>query len=232
MRMEAFMLSCPEREAVRRQTLEHLRQTDWAEEATVIVEDSDLPRRQERQERGALRLLQAALAQSGWDYALCLEDDLRFNRHLRHNLESWQPLRAGRVALASLYNPNIRRLRTLPEERCFIADTEAVYGAQAFLLGRDCAAYIVTHYLEVPGMSDIKFSRLAGRLQAIYYHCPSLVQHAPVPSVWGGAYHCAADFDADFRAGDDGAARTITASTVAAARRAPESRIPRAPAAG
>src|SRR5262245_58429834 len=160
MEIQAFMMSCPERQALREQTLEDLRRTDWDGEVTVVVDGTDCPRRQDRIGRTALQLLTEALARGGWDHLLFLEDDLKFNRHLRHNLGRWQPLRDGRVGLASLYNPVVRPLRQFPDRHCFIACPEAVYGAQAFLIERGCAEYLAAHYGEVPGMHDIQFSRL------------------------------------------------------------------------
>jgi hypothetical protein len=202
MKIQAFMLSCPQRQALREETLADLRATDWGGEVVVVVDDTDHPRRQDRQERTSLRLLREALARPGWDHLLFLEDDLKFNRHLRHNLERWAPLTEGRVGLASLYNPGVRRLEELPCGHGFVADPDLTYGSQALLLARPCAAYVAEHYAEVPGMQDIKFTRLAARLGPLYYHTPSLVQHVGVRSAWGGSFHQAADFDAAFRAGE------------------------------
>jgi hypothetical protein len=200
MKIQAFMLSCPEREGVRAATLADLGRTDWDGEVVVVVDATDCARRQERQERTALRLLAEALGRPGWDYLLFLEDDLAFNRHLRHNLERWRPLADG-APLASLYNPGVWPREQFPARRCFVAEPETVYGSQALLIERGCAAYIADHFGEVPGMQDIKFSRLAARRGPLYYHAPSLVQHVGARSVWGGPFHQAADFDASFRAG-------------------------------
>jgi hypothetical protein len=137
------------------------------------------------------------------EFILFLEDDLLFNRHLRHNLQHWPPLlRAARDGhfFASLYNPTIRRLSSDPSASFFEADSNAVYGSQAFLLSLATARYMAEHWADVIGMQDIKMSRLAARVARIYYHTPSLVQHVGVKSAWGGGFHWANDFNADWKA--------------------------------
>jgi hypothetical protein len=195
MKMKAFMLSCPEREAMRARTLRNLAETDWDELCEVVVDSTTFGRRQKRQEDSARALLVKAIASEA-DYILFLEDDLLFNKRLKYNLRNWTPLREAKVTLASLYNPNIRQIEG--GRHYFIAEPEAIYGSQAFLIARECARYIVDHYEEVPGMGDIKFSRLAARIGSIYYHVPSLVEHVGLSSVLGGTYHRSLDFDADF----------------------------------
>ena len=56
----------------------------------VILDEVASERPQERQERTARRLLERAAA-DGTGYVLFLEDDLDFNRHLRHNLDHCGP---------------------------------------------------------------------------------------------------------------------------------------------
>ena len=193
------MMSCPERAALRQATRQNLGQTDWQEDVTVVVDRCDCARGQDRMERTARRLLEVALGSADWDYILFLEDDLKFNRHLRHNLLEWKPLCDRKVTLASLYNPAVRQRQERPLLNYSVACTEAVYGSQAFLIERTCTEYCALHYDEVQGLQDIKLSRLAARLGPIYYHMPSLVQHVGHQSAWGGVVHQAADFDEDFR---------------------------------
>jgi hypothetical protein len=160
------------------------------------MDSTTFERRQERQEHTALAALQSVLR---WrilpDFVLFLEDDLVFNRNMVRNLENWAPLRSRNVTLASLYNPTVIQQMTCKEEHWFIARPEDVYGSQAFVLSPELVFYCVAHWWDVPGMQDIKISRLAGRLgRPIFYHTPSLVQHRSVPSVWGGHIHYAKDF--------------------------------------
>jgi hypothetical protein len=191
------MISCPEREKLRQQTLENLAATDWGSEAVLVQIDSGtLENRQRRQEHTAWLALARCL-QTDAEYVLFLEDDLEFNRHIRHNLQRWAPLKNHQVTLAGLYNPNLPLLACDVKLHLCVVAPHNVYGSQAFLVSRATAEYFVRHWNEIAGMQDIKMSRLAGRLnRTLLYHAPSLVQHAGVQSVWGGGFHRADDFDA------------------------------------
>ena len=196
----------------------------------IQKDETTFERKQERQEHNSLAALKKALDHPNPpDVILFCEDDILFNAHLRHNLEHWMPLTgcvtaitpccerdrdadgncdrhpAGRFELrpffGSLYDPTIRELKMVPEEHYFIADPEAVYGSQCFVMTRPMAEYFVEHWWEVPGMQDIKMSRLAARLAPVHYHLPSLVQHVGFTSVWGGHFHDTKMFDANFKAG-------------------------------
>jgi len=198
---KAYVLSCPAREELRRQTVMNLEHTDWQGEPEIIIDQTTCERREERQERSALRLLETAIA-DGPSFILFLEDDLDFNRHLRNNLDHWYPLRHMRGSghfFASLYNPNVRPLVRSAQHSFMVADPNTVYGSQAFLLSSTTARHIVEHWGDVIGMQDIKMSRLAARVCPLYYHIPSLVQHIGIQSAWGGRFHSASDFDADWR---------------------------------
>ena len=198
----ACMLSCPEREETRNQTLANLRSVGWAEDVILEIDGTTFARRQERQEHSAYELLRRGEG-GGADFILFLEDDLDFNVHLVHNLERWRPmnqLTPGAHFFGSLYNPTVYARSVHRDDAYFIAAPEAVYGSQAVILARPTARYIVEHWSEVPGMQDIKMSRLAARLCPLYYHVPSLVQHVGETSVWGGPYHWTNDFSPDWRA--------------------------------
>jgi hypothetical protein len=197
----AYMLSCPDREQVRAQTLHSLSETDWHEEPVVVIDETGFERRQERQEQSSLRLLRRAVSDAA-AFVLFLEDDLAFNRHLRHNLERWHPLAgvgAGDAFFGSLYDPSVAASWYDRNNAYFAASPEAVYGSQAFLLSLSTVRYVVRHWQEVPGMQDIKMSRLAARTCPVYYHVPSLVQHVGRESAWDGTFHCSRSFDADWR---------------------------------
>lgn len=202
-RIAAYMLSCPAREAVRAATLRRLAATDWGTEAVVVLDDGRAQRPQERQVQTSRRLLERVLA-DGCDLTLFLEDDLAFNRHLRHNLLSWQPLRAlserGGHLMASLYDPGVAARAWDHDHAYSIAEPDLVYGSQAFLLARNNVIHVLAGWERVPGMQDIKISRLAAEVAAIHYHRPSLVQHLPGASTWGGLEHAARDFSTSWRA--------------------------------
>ncbi len=202
MEIRAYIMTCNERTAIRQQTIANLAQTDWNELPEIICDCEESPDARSRQVITAEKLLKRAL-RDGVDYFLFLEDDLDFNSHLRHNLLHWEPLRTRKVTLASLYNPSVAELWSNGGRHFMIANPAAIYGSQAFVLRRDTARRILDEWPTVPGMQDIKISRLAHRCtggKPIYYHRPSLVQHVGTRSVWGGYYHWANDYDANFKA--------------------------------
>lgn len=203
----AFLLSCSDREDTRAKTLERLTRTDWGSSPRIVMDASTSGRREERQEQAAASLLSHALDEQV-ELILFLEDDLAFNRHLRHNLTHWAPLqrwRPGDHFFGSLYNPTIRELSRYENEAFFVADPEAVYGSQAFVLSAATARHLLDRWGDVPGMQDIKMSRLAAQVTPIHYHLPSLVQHVGI-SVWGGIAHTAPDFNLEWKAPDAAAA--------------------------
>ena len=202
MRITAYMLSCRERALVRRETIERLRATDWGELPHVVLDPAPCERPQERQSRNARSLVARAIA-DGSDFVLFLEDDLAFNRYLRRNLELWEPLvgtRPGAHFFGSLYNPGVRELKREAGQAFFVADPDAVYGSQAFVVSLATARHLERCWDDVIGMQDIKMSRLASQVGSIYYHVPSLVQHVAVGSVWGGGYHSACDYEEEWTA--------------------------------
>ena len=202
MHVTAYMLSCHERALVRRETIERLGATDWGEPPHVVLDPAPCERPQERQVRNARSLIARAIV-DGSDFVLFLEDDLAFNKYLRRNLAHWQPLlgtRSGAHFFGSLYNPGVRELTREPGAAFFCADPEAVYGSQAFVMSLATASHIERCWDDVAGMQDIKMSRLAASVGSIYYHVPSLVQHLPVRSVWGGGYHGARDYQEEWTA--------------------------------
>jgi hypothetical protein len=204
MNISAYILSCPDRVQMREQTLLNLAATDWHGEAWVEIDDTSCERRQERQEITARKTLEKAVA-DGPDFILFLEDDLQFNRYLRHNLLHWAPLLEAKSEanfFASLYNPMVLPMEVHYDRAFFRAHPDSVYGSQAFLLSLHTAHYIAQHWPEIPGMQDIKMSRLASRLCPIFYHTPSMVQHVGVASAWGGHYHTARDFAIDWKTGE------------------------------
>lgn len=201
MHARAFMLSCRARDAMRAATVERLLGTDWGEPPEVVIDGETAERAQDRQERTARRVVERLAGQD--DVGLFLEDDLAFNRHLRHNLEQWPVLAGldgGSHFFGSLYNPTVHERRRDPERDCFEAEPAAVYGSQAFVVAPATARFLLDRWDEVEGMQDIKMSRLAAQVCPVLYHVPSLVQHVGAESAWGGAYHTAPDFDADWRA--------------------------------
>jgi ADP-heptose:LPS heptosyltransferase len=199
--IEAVMISCRERDTVRRRTLENLAKTDWGDMPLHIHFDNpDVGTPIQRQVQSAYMALKKSLGYRA-DYILFLEDDLDFNRHIRHNLCRWDPVRRRAVVLASLYNPSLRERACDLGSNARIIDPTSAFGSQALLLSKEAVEYVVRRWNDVSGAQDIKISRLAGRLgNPIFYHAPSLVQHAGSRSTWGGGFHRAFDFDPVWKA--------------------------------
>jgi len=184
------------RNELRQQTLGNLGSTDW-DNVPLHVQVEDEGWNENR--LGAYLSLKKGLDCDA-DYILFLEDDLDFNRHIRHNLFNWGLVKTRAITLASLYNPRVREVGCDLRNNARIVDPYSVFGSQAFLLSKDTAAYVVRHWNKVNGGQDIRISRLAARLgDPIFYHAPSLVQHIGRRSVWGGWFHQAADFDPDWK---------------------------------
>jgi hypothetical protein len=201
MKLEAIMISCPERASVRQQTLANLAATDWREAATVIVDDGSGPDRIQRIDATWRRAL-AAAAVSTADLILLMEDDLDFNRRLRANLADWPRLErveGKHPFFASLYDPGFYAVHDRPKDRYAVVDPHGCWGAQALLVSRVLAGYFIAHWDEEWGEPDMRMPRLASRFVPIYYHRPSLVDHIGRVSTWGGQPHQAIDFDPRWR---------------------------------
>jgi predicted O-methyltransferase YrrM len=198
MRAKVIMITCPQRASMLEGTLARLANTDWAESPRIQMDPALAGDCCSRQTENFRLALEWFASQSDADFALVLEDDLDFNRHLRWNLERWSPVVEERLDFGSLYNPNVRN--QLQGEDCFIADPSACYGSQAYLLSRAAVALILRDWLTVAGMQDIKTTRILARASIpLFYHQPSLVQHVGVQSVWGGGYHSTPDFSPDWK---------------------------------
>jgi hypothetical protein len=202
----AVMVSCSERADVRERTLASWNQTDWAQgqgaALTLQMDEGAAPDRLGRIRATWFKVLER-LAGGSDDLCLIVEDDVQFNRNLRHNLEAWFPLRdrdGNTPFFASLYNPGQPAFWRNEAAAYFIAHAKAVWGAQAVLLSRMTAQFCLQHWGEEEGAADVRIPRLAARLAPVYYHSPSLVQHVGDASTWGGFFHQAPDFDADWRA--------------------------------
>jgi hypothetical protein len=195
------MISCAQRDKLRQRTLENLAGTDWADVVVnVQVDEGTCDNRRRRQTLCAYRALEESL-RSDFDYVLFLEDDLEFNRHIRHNLENWEPLKTRAAIIASVYNPSIKEFRCDVWSNARLIDPACIFGSQALLISKAAVKYVISHWQSVRGMQDIKISRLAGKLGGpAFYHAPSLVQHIGKRSTWGGGFHRARDFDASWRA--------------------------------
>lgn len=197
----AVMISPPQRDQLRRKTLENLARTDWGNLPIQVFREPAPPTDLRRSINEKTRKALAYGLKTRSDYILYIEDDIIFNRHIKHNLHSWAPLRNGEVTMASLYNPDMVIQSVDGHSNYHAVHGDDFFGAQAVLLSRAAARLILDHWDEEPGFCDVKFSRLAQRLRRpILVHMPSLVQHVGRHSVWGGPFHQACDFDPSWRA--------------------------------
>ncbi|MGO8698727.1 MAG: glycosyltransferase family 9 protein [Limisphaerales bacterium] len=200
-KIQAMMITCRERDDLRRRTLENLARTDWGDLPLHIHFDSPADGNgEQRQAQSSYLALRKSLDCQA-DYILFLEDDLDFNRHIRHNLCHWDPIRRGAVTLAGLYNPRLCVRACDLKSNARIIDPNFAFGSQALLLSKETAAYVVRRWNDILGLQDTKIYRLAGCLRKpVFYHAPSLVQHIGARSTWGGGFHQAFDFDPVWKA--------------------------------
>jgi hypothetical protein len=193
MKFQTIIVTCRERAQVLDQTLTHLAATDWPTQPHIQMDRMDSGDCRLRQTENVRLGLEWFSTQTDADFLLLLEDDLDFNAHLWWNLERWSPLVDGRLHFGSLYNPNIRSNQG---DDYFIANADACYGSQAYVLSRAAVRVLLRDWLNVIGMQDIKVTRILGAAgYPLFYHRPSLVQHVGRQSVWGGGYHSAPDFN-------------------------------------
>jgi hypothetical protein len=201
--LNAYMASCRARDELRAQTIANLRATDWKGNLVVEFEDPVVEVPLHRHTILVRRILHKS-RRNGDEIFLLLEDDLDFNLHLVHNLAAWNPLKkftSGQHFFASLCNLGVPAQRTFRELAYSEARPEAAFGSQALLLSRFTVNYLLTCWGVEPGPhADVKMLRLAGRVGPIYYSIPSLVQHVGRPSLWGGPFYDAADFDKNWKA--------------------------------
>jgi hypothetical protein len=197
----AWMITCPERDETRQETLASLSASDWPDLPLQVLADPEKTRdRIERISRQILHALQQFLDHSA-RYLLLLEDDLIFNSHLRHNVERWRPYRDHEITLAGLYNPGLKEIAFDVAGNAVAVDPKSMFGRQALLLSRAFVKHAVSAWSTHNTAADRRLAFLAAQLgRPLYYHAPSLVQHRQVPSTWGGTANQARDFDPDWRA--------------------------------
>jgi hypothetical protein len=191
-----YIITCRERDRLRAQTLRSLAASDWKDRPVRI--QMDRARFADRRDRicdTAWLALNRSL-RTNLDYVLLLEDDLVFNRFLRHNLLHWRPLREGMITVAGLYNQDLKVVAYDVRANFVLVDPQSVFGSQAFLIARESVEYLVAHWHESREPLDFRLSDLAaGQRPYIIYHTPSLVQHVGKKSVWGGRFCEAIDYD-------------------------------------
>jgi hypothetical protein len=100
---------------------------------------------------------------------------------------------------ASLYNPG-HPLITRRETECYaVADPRWLWGSQALLVSTRTLRYIDRNWDNASGNPDQRMPLLVRAITPIYYHVPSLVDHVPARTTWGGIRHKAIDFDPEWQ---------------------------------
>ena len=202
MRFRTLVMSCAERPSTLTSTLSRLLACGWPAVDHVVLDDGIGARPIDRIHRTWRRLVQHA-SRADAPFVLLLEDDLVFGRWFSENLGSWSVLdrvARGGAFYGSLYNAGRPFLTRKPLERYLVADSRFVWGSQALVMTPGTARYLDANWDTAPGNPDQRMPLIASRVTPIYYHLPSLVDHAPVPTTWGGIDHRALDFDSEYRA--------------------------------
>jgi hypothetical protein len=200
----AHVLTSPERRNAIVQTVANIAASDWNEAPRVHVELSEKAPSRVRIAAAYGQMLLLAAGEAT-DYTLLLEDDITVNRHLRHNLCSWEPLVHGQLALGSLCSPEVAHLPGYHpeggEEYSFVAEIRTVLGAQALILSRGFLHYAAAHWEDGGAGQNRRLVRLAKGFGSMHYHVPSLVRHVGPDLIPRAQEHDAHDFDREWRAG-------------------------------
>lgn len=202
--IHSVMISCDSREKIRQDTLTDLSSTDWSWPITIVLDKEyfhphiyDSIPKTERQTVASFNAIKIAISHNP-QWIVFMEDDLIFNKHIAHNIMSWDPIQNNILNFGSLYTPNNNRCSQEEGKFWYKADCLRLYGSQFYIMSLEAAKWAIQYWNTVEGMQDIKLTRLA-RGKPIYYYTPSLVQHRSVDSVWGDVGHMSHDFDQDWK---------------------------------
>jgi len=202
-----YFLTAPGREEILAGTLARWAQCGWSGEPVIHVDPT--PRTYASNGRAVppmVRMLAAyrtllarALEETTAPHFLLLEDDIAFASGFAEKIAAWEPLARGWVTgFASFFNPGVRLAShgaASSGADYFLAHRRSVLGSQALLLDRDFAAIARDEWDTLDGFASMRLAALAARLhRPIYYHRPSLVEHASQVSAWGGHLRRAVDF--------------------------------------
>lgn len=199
LKLQMAILTCPERSAALQQTLDSLRQSDWNAEPIIHVDQGTGSDPQTRQLNASFELLTRA-NKIDCDYLLFAEDDVIFNKFIRHNVLNWQPVHYGFCLVGTLYasttgdNPTANYREMQPG---------GIGGSQGILIKKCWLPQVLNKWdsMHKTWLQDIRIYRsLYGSGQRVLVHTPSLVQHGQEVSTWGGLPHSSPDFDPAYKA--------------------------------
>jgi hypothetical protein len=212
-RFRAYFVSYPANHESLRRSLESFRKSDWGEEPIAFVQPEDWPLGQQSSSRNYKRALEHAAA-DGCDFAVLLEDDVRVNRYLRHNLRSIPLLRRDQCDYLSLFLPDLIASPWQREEthlgyrlaKPLYAGPDRIWtkfrlwGAQGYVLSRRFIVEALKSWDSLKGGKDGRVLSICRQHHLpLWYSAPSLVQHAPLRSAHNTPPAYAADFRDDFR---------------------------------
>lgn len=200
--------------SVLRDTLSEWGETDWGGPPVVhTAGNAPGAGKHENVDNNYRSMLQRFLTDFDEDVLLSLEDDVHVNRHLRHNLENWDPIKYGFLLYGTLLNSSHDGRTGLPwyfgsplavraDRNYQMIDTCNTWGAQAILIRRTVIPLILERWHDRPGGGhpDVKIPWIVqGVSSVVYLHRPSLVEHRRTPSLVQTPPVLAADFDVNWR---------------------------------
>jgi ADP-heptose:LPS heptosyltransferase len=178
-----------------RRTIDNLSRTDWNGAPVYMAAPSDRASR-----TGWIELFKRAM-KSSVDFLLVLQGELLFNSHLHHNLSSWRPLRSQEVALASVYNPQLKEAACDFKNNARVVTARQKFGNEALLVSVESAKFIVNRARRIGTIAELDFSKIAAALKRpIFFHAPSLAQRRRTEATADEKFRPAFDFDPNWRA--------------------------------
>ncbi|HEY7154088.1 MAG TPA: hypothetical protein VH575_09050, partial [Gemmataceae bacterium] len=212
-RLRAYFVSYAANHESLRLTLEDFRQSDWGEEPIVFMQPDDWPTGKPSASANYRRVLEHAY-EDGCDFAVILEDDVRVNRWLRHNLTTNPLVRRDQCDYLSLFMPDLIVSPWLRHERHLgyrlakplyagpnqLWQRYRIWGSQGYVLSRRFLRAALERWERLKEGQDARVLSVCSELQLpLWYTCPCLLEHAPLTSAFGTPSALAPDFDVDFR---------------------------------
>ncbi|HEU5117271.1 MAG TPA: class I SAM-dependent methyltransferase, partial [Isosphaeraceae bacterium] len=179
----------------------------------VFMQPEDWPSGKPAASRNYRRVLEHA-HQSGCDFALVLEDDVRVNRWLRHNLTTIPLIVRDQCDYFSLFMPDLildpwqrqephlgyRLAKPLYSGPNRLWTRSRIWGSQGYLLSRRLVRTALERWDHLSEGQDSRIiSVCSERKLPLWYSCPCLLEHAPLKSAFGTPSAKAPDFDPEFR---------------------------------
>lgn len=209
MNIGCYIITCDGREALLEETLRQFSLSDWGVEPTIIRNRPNEKPGWQGTAANSLRAINRAI-EDGVDYMWFAEDDITPNRHIRHNLENWWPIRGKWLQFGNLYLPDMivepwereheSAAYRIPKIRPGSFPATRLWGSQAYIFHKDFLTVLSKNWRRKQGGQDSRAMQIATENGVVcVYHLPSIVEHRPGQSVFGSPYHYAIDFDGDWK---------------------------------